>query len=85
MKRIAIASMALIGASPALADHHLVKRALQEARCIPASLKQVEGASNTLTYLAVCTGASKRVLTIVCTSKRCFPDDHAAHGKDDED
>jgi predicted dinucleotide-utilizing enzyme len=80
-----LASLALVGASPALADHHLVKRALQEARCTPASLKQMDGASGTLVYQAVCSGAAGRVLTIVCTTERCFPDDHAAHAQDDED
>jgi hypothetical protein len=85
MRWVPIALVLAFAGSPAFADHHLVKRALQEARCTPASLKQVVGPPGALIYEARCTGPSQRTLTLVCTSKLCFPDDHSAHGPEDED
>lgn len=77
--------LALLAPSPAMADHHLQKRALQEARCIPASLKQVSGDRDNVVYEARCRGAKERMLLLVCTASRCVIDDHGSHDTEDED
>lgn len=80
-----IVALALLAPSPAKADHHLQKRALQEARCIPASLKQVSGDRDNVVYEARCKGARERMLLLICTASRCVIDDHRSHDPEDED
>lgn len=83
--RIALLAVLGLSADPAVADHHFVKRALQEARCLPASLTELTRNEGTLVYEARCRGAAGRVLTLVCTPARCVADDHASHDTNEED
>lgn len=76
----------LIFSSAASADHHLVKRALQEARCLPASLREVSRPGPNLVLEARCKGRGDRRITLLCTPARCVMDDHGSHAPDqDED
>lgn len=85
MKCICIAATAAILATPAAADHHLLKRALQEARCTPREIRELPGSGGNLVYKARCMEAGDRVLALVCTPTRCLADDHARHSPDEED
>lgn len=58
------------------APHSLVKRGLQEASCIPASLVEAVRAPGRVAYDVTCRGAVRRTLVLVCTPTRCFPDEH---------
>ena len=75
----------LAAAYGARAEHHLVERALQEARCIPASVRETSRSGGSVTYAAECRDASRRALTLVCTLSRCFIDDHGAHDREIEE
>lgn len=79
------AAAMLVAPMPAAADHHLVKRALQEARCIPATFRRTDEQGRPSTYTVECRGRPRRTLTLVCTAARCFVDDHRGHERDDEE
>lgn len=73
-----------VGGTDALAQHHIVKRALQTAGCIPAQLRQIPTGGGTLVYEARCRGGADRVVNLVCTPTRCLVDEHSRHA-DEED
>ncbi len=85
MIRTCIAAAAALLAAPASADHHLLKRALQEARCTPREVREVSNAGGSFVYEARCIEGGNRVLALVCTATRCLADDHGRHSPDDED
>ena len=87
MKSLAIVVMLTIPliSTAAMGDHHLVKRALQEAKCIPQSVQTVQGSAPNLVLEASCLGGPERKVTIVCTRTRCLADDHEAHGPGEDD
>lgn len=70
-----LAGLIWCGAASA-APHALVKRGLQEARCVPASLVEAIRSRGTIAYEVVCREAPDRKLVLVCTPHRCFPDEH---------
>ena len=67
----------------AAAPHSMVKRGLQEARCIPASLTEAVRAGGRVAYEVTCRGATHRTLVLVCTPTRCFPDEHGEMAEDE--
>lgn len=69
---------------PAFADHHLEKRALMEARCIPAEMREASRAGAHVAYEVTCNDAAARRITLVCGPTRCAVDAHAEHSEDDE-
>lgn len=85
MRRLAIVVLAasMPGAS-ALADHHLQKRALMEARCIPSAIREASRSGANVAYEVVCGDAAARRLTLVCGPSRCSVDAHSEHFEDDE-
>lgn len=70
----------------ASAEHHLLKRALQEANCLPASVEELSRSGENLVFEARCKGSTNRRLTLLCTPARCAVDDHGRHApEEDED
>ncbi|WP_407521946.1 hypothetical protein [Methylobacterium oryzisoli] len=70
-------------ASPALADHHRLKRALQDARCIARSTTVVERQGALTVYDVTCLGPEPDRVLIVCNGRVCRPDD-PDDGRDEE-
>jgi hypothetical protein len=64
----------LIIAEPAWATHHLLKRALQQANCIPHATQQILNDGVRAIYDVTCVGSSPGRVTIVCTSFICLRD-----------
>lgn len=85
MKFACIAAAAAVLVTPAKADHHLLKRALQEARCTPREVREIAKDGLNLVYEARCREAGDRVLAVVCTSTRCLAGDHGRHSPDEEE
>lgn len=71
-------------ASPALADHHRLKRALQDARCIARSTVVVMRQGALTVYDVTCLGPVPDRVLIVCNGRVCRPDDPAHHSQDEE-
>ena len=85
MKVAILVATAAVLVTPANAGHHLLKRALQEARCTPREVREIAKDGVNLVYEARCREAGDRVLAVVCTSTRCLADDHGRHPPDEED
>lgn len=80
MRLLVLCAAALLAAvAPARADHHLQKRALQEARCLPRSVDEISRSNDNVAYLVICSDASARRLVLVCTPSRCLADPHGEH------
>jgi hypothetical protein len=75
---------ALATCTPAMADHHLEKRALMEARCIPAEFREAARVGAQVAYEVVCNDAAARRITLVCGPTRCAVDAHSEHSEVDE-
>ena len=85
MKPLVLAVAVVAGMlGTALADHHLQKRALQEARCMPASMREASRSGGNVAYSVVCDDAASREITLVCTPTRCVADAHSEHSGADE-
>lgn len=69
----------------ASAEHHLVKRALQEANCLPASVDEVSRSGENLVLEARCKGSTNRRLILLCTPVRCAVDDHGRHAPEEDE
>ena len=80
---IAVAILLFGGEAASAAPHSMVKRGLQEARCIPASLVEAVRANGRVAYEVTCSGPYRRTLVLVCTPTRCFPDEHGETSEDD--
>lgn len=78
---------AILGLTPTLADAGMerqLKRALQEARCIPASVKEIQASPRRTVYSVTCRGGTPRQFTAICTVTGCFMDAHSEHRDVDE-
>lgn len=73
-----------LGSGAVRADHHLLKRALQEARCIPASATRVAGEASVTAYEVVCRGAPRN-LVVVCDARACRAETADHHDRADDE
>lgn len=64
------------------ADHHHLERALQEARCVPRSTRQIWKQGATTVYAISCLGDAPHRITVTCTGQRCFENDPALPEED---
>ncbi|WP_244424699.1 hypothetical protein [Methylobacterium nodulans] len=83
-RRLLLALAALLATAPAQADHHLLKRALQQAGCIPRATTQVLRDGARAIYDVTCLGPDPDRVTIVCTGRVCLPDNPDHHDLLDE-
>ena len=69
---------------PALADHHRLKRALQNARCIPMKTVVVQHQGAMIVYDVDCVARSPDRVFVICNVRVCLPDDPDHHNVEDE-
>lgn len=74
----------LLATVPAQADHHLLKRALQEARCIPLRVERIPGQSAIVAYAVACL-RPPRALVVVCDARACRAEVAEHHDRDDDE
>ncbi|GJD98728.1 MULTISPECIES: hypothetical protein [Methylobacterium] len=85
MPRLALLALgAMLAAGPAQADHHLLKRALQQAGCIARSTSLIQRDGPRTVYDVTCLGSTPDRVIVVCTGRICLPDDPRHHGAEDE-
>ncbi|QRE78154.1 hypothetical protein F1D61_32505 (plasmid) [Methylobacterium aquaticum] len=69
---------------PAQADHHQLKRALQDARCIPVKTTVTQHQGTMIIYDVDCLGRSPDRVFVVCNGRVCMSDDPSNHSSDDD-
>ncbi|WP_053080493.1 hypothetical protein [Methylobacterium variabile] len=79
---LSVGTMLAIG--PAQADHHLLKRALQQAGCIARNTTLVLRDGARSVYDVTCLGLSPDRVLVVCTGRVCLTDDPDHHDADGE-
>ena len=85
MPRLALLALgAMLAVGPAQADHHLLKRALQQAGCIARDTTLVLRDGARTVYDVTCLGRFPDRVLVVCTGRVCLPDDPDHHSADDE-
>jgi hypothetical protein len=82
-----LAVMALVATRDAPAppdDHHPLKRALQEARCIPVRTERMADQGSIRAYDVTCQ-RPPRALVVVCQGRTCRAEPAADHDRDDDE
>ncbi|MFE1597275.1 hypothetical protein [Methylobacterium sp. ID0610] len=80
-----LALTAMVIAAPAQAGHHQLKRALQQAGCIPRATSILLRDGPRSVYDVICLGTTPDRVIIVCTGRLCMPDNPDHHDVLDED